>query len=54
MLWPGVPVRPKDETNPRAAGRGMVLVWRTLTCSPPLQGGAGGGSNRTELARCSE
>jgi len=42
MLWRGVPACPNDETNRQAAGRGMVLAWRALTCSPPLQGGAGG------------
>jgi hypothetical protein len=33
------------KTNPRAAGRGMVLAWHALTCPLPLQGGAGAVSN---------
>ncbi len=49
MLWPGAPACPNALTNTRAIGRGMVWAWHALTCSPPLQGGAGGGSNRTEL-----
>ena len=52
-MAPACPRAFNDETNPRSIGRGLVLARGALTFSPAL-GGAGGGSNKTELARCSE